>query len=77
MHFGAFPRSNNRYYGVNVELRLIMDNKRVKAILFDLDNTLIETSRAGEVAIKKVMESRTTTPVMTTAVCVTRIGVKC
>uniref|UniRef100_A0A3Q4B0V3 Uncharacterized protein n=1 Tax=Mola mola TaxID=94237 RepID=A0A3Q4B0V3_MOLML len=32
-----------------------MDGKTVKAIIFDLDNTLIETSRASEVAIQKVM----------------------
>lgn len=34
-----------------------MDEKRVKAILFDLDNTLIETRWAGEVAIQKVIMS--------------------
>lgn len=34
---------------------LEMNNKRVKAIIFDLDNTLIETRRAGEVAIQKVI----------------------
>lgn len=34
-----------------------MDGKAVKAILFDLDNTLIETSRAGRVAIQKVIKS--------------------
>ncbi|KAI3362981.1 hypothetical protein L3Q82_011658 [Scortum barcoo] len=33
-----------------------MDGGAVKAILFDLDNTLIETSRAGEVAIQKTSE---------------------
>ncbi|XP_059215606.1 N-acylneuraminate-9-phosphatase [Centropristis striata] len=33
-----------------------MDSKAVKAILFDLDNTLIETSRAGGVAIQKTSE---------------------
>ncbi|XP_029962256.1 N-acylneuraminate-9-phosphatase [Salarias fasciatus] len=33
-----------------------MDDKAVKAILFDLDNTLIETGRAGEVAIIKTGE---------------------
>lgn len=32
------------------------DDMAVKAILFDLDNTLIETSRAGEVALKKVIK---------------------
>lgn len=32
-----------------------MDGKLVKAILFDLDNTLIETRRAGDVAIQKVI----------------------
>lgn len=32
-----------------------MDGKRVKAIIFDLDNTLIETRWAGEVAIQKVI----------------------
>lgn len=31
-----------------------MDRKAVKALIFDLDNTLIETKRAGEVAIQKV-----------------------
>lgn len=31
-----------------------MEAKAVKAILFDLDNTLIETSRAGRSAITKV-----------------------
>lgn len=36
---------------------LEMDEKRVKAILFDLDNTLIETRWAGEVAIQKVIMS--------------------
>nr|XP_046258007.1 N-acylneuraminate-9-phosphatase [Scatophagus argus] len=30
-----------------------MDGKAVKAILFDLDNTLIETTRAGVVALQK------------------------
>lgn len=34
--------------------RLEMEERRVKAIIFDLDNTLIETRRAGEVAIQKV-----------------------
>lgn len=34
---------------------LEMDGKRVKAIIFDLDNTLIETRWAGEVAIQKVI----------------------
>lgn len=34
---------------------LEMNKKRVKAIIFDLDNTLIETRRAGEVAIQKVI----------------------
>lgn len=34
-----------------------MDGKRVKAIIFDLDNTLIETRRAGEVAVRKVIMS--------------------
>lgn len=34
---------------------LEMDEKRVKAIIFDLDNTLIETRWAGEVAIQKVI----------------------
>ncbi|MED6238758.1 hypothetical protein ATANTOWER_029152 [Ataeniobius toweri] len=33
-----------------------MEGKAVKAILFDLDNTLIETSRAGEVALQKTGE---------------------
>ncbi|XP_031152759.1 N-acylneuraminate-9-phosphatase [Sander lucioperca] len=33
-----------------------MDGKAVKAILFDLDNTLVETSRAGRVAIQKTSE---------------------
>lgn len=33
-----------------------MDVKAVKAILFDLDDTLIETSRAGEVALQKTGE---------------------
>lgn len=33
-----------------------MDGRVVKAILFDLDNTLIETSRAGGVAIQKVIQ---------------------
>ncbi|TNM99661.1 hypothetical protein fugu_012694 [Takifugu bimaculatus] len=36
--------------------RLAMEEKRVKAIIFDLDNTLIETRRAGEVAIQKTRE---------------------
>lgn len=31
-----------------------MDGKKVKAIIFDLDNTLIETGRAGDVALQKV-----------------------
>lgn len=34
---------------------LEMDEKRVRAIIFDLDNTLIETRWAGEVAIQKVI----------------------
>ncbi|XP_040905965.1 N-acylneuraminate-9-phosphatase [Toxotes jaculatrix] len=38
-----------------------MDGKNVKGILFDLDNTLIETSRAGEVAIQKTSEHLKTT----------------
>ncbi|GLD48937.1 N-acylneuraminate-9-phosphatase isoform X1 [Lates japonicus] len=38
-----------------------MDDKTVKAILFDLDNTLIETSRAGAVAIQKTSEFLKTT----------------
>ncbi|KAM9345019.1 N-acylneuraminate-9-phosphatase [Symphorus nematophorus] len=38
-----------------------MDDKAVKAILFDLDNTLIETSRAGGVAIQKTSELLKTT----------------
>ncbi|KAM4598942.1 N-acylneuraminate-9-phosphatase [Fundulus diaphanus] len=33
-----------------------MEAKAVKAILFDLDNTLIETSLAGEVALRKAGE---------------------
>lgn len=33
-----------------------MENKGIKAIIFDLDNTLIETSSAGEVALQKVGE---------------------
>ncbi|KAI4812621.1 hypothetical protein KUCAC02_023991 [Chaenocephalus aceratus] len=33
-----------------------MEGQTVKAILFDLDNTLIETSRAGAVAIQKTSE---------------------
>ncbi|XP_037321664.2 N-acylneuraminate-9-phosphatase [Pungitius pungitius] len=33
-----------------------MDGRAVKAILFDLDNTLIETSRAGGMAISKTRE---------------------
>lgn len=37
------------------------DGMAVKAILFDLDNTLIETSRAGEVALKKTSEFLKTT----------------
>ena len=35
-----------------------MDSNTVKAILFDLDNTLIETSRAGGQAIQKVRLSK-------------------
>ena len=31
-----------------------MDCNSLKAILFDLDNTLIDTAGAGEVAIQKV-----------------------
>ncbi|XP_076025435.1 N-acylneuraminate-9-phosphatase [Genypterus blacodes] len=38
-----------------------MDDHTVKAILFDLDNTLIETSRAGAVAMQKVSELLKTT----------------
>uniref|UniRef100_A0A1A8G130 N-acetylneuraminic acid phosphatase n=2 Tax=Nothobranchius korthausae TaxID=1143690 RepID=A0A1A8G130_9TELE len=34
----------------------VMDDRAVKAILFDLDNTLIETSRAGGAAILKTSE---------------------
>ncbi|XP_004554581.2 N-acylneuraminate-9-phosphatase [Maylandia zebra] len=37
------------------------DDMAVKAILFDLDNTLIETSRAGEVALIKTSEFLKTT----------------
>lgn len=32
-----------------------MDGKIVKAIIFDLDNTLIDTGRAGDVALQKVI----------------------
>ncbi|XP_061601036.1 N-acylneuraminate-9-phosphatase [Cololabis saira] len=38
-----------------------MDGKAVKAILFDLDNTLIETRQAGEVAIQKTSDFLKTT----------------
>ncbi|XP_069001312.1 N-acylneuraminate-9-phosphatase [Embiotoca jacksoni] len=38
-----------------------MDGPAVKAILFDLDNTLIETSRAGAVAIHQTSELLKTT----------------
>ncbi|KAM3606011.1 uncharacterized protein V6R79_009095 [Siganus canaliculatus] len=38
-----------------------MDRRAVKAILFDLDNTLIETSLAGEAAIQKTHELLKTT----------------
>ncbi|XP_026165534.1 N-acylneuraminate-9-phosphatase [Mastacembelus armatus] len=38
-----------------------MDTQAVKAILFDLDNTLIETSRAGSVAIEKTSDLLRTT----------------
>ncbi|XP_070771936.1 N-acylneuraminate-9-phosphatase [Enoplosus armatus] len=38
-----------------------MDGKAVKAILFDLDNTLIETSRAGAAAMQKTSELLKTT----------------
>ncbi|XP_029376760.1 N-acylneuraminate-9-phosphatase [Echeneis naucrates] len=38
-----------------------MDGKPVKAILFDLDNTLIDTSLAGEEAIQKTRELLKTT----------------
>lgn len=38
-----------------------MDGKAVKAVLFDLDNTLIETSRAGGVALQKTSELLKTT----------------
>ncbi|XP_008302999.1 N-acylneuraminate-9-phosphatase [Stegastes partitus] len=38
-----------------------MDGRAVKAILFDLDNTLIETRRAGAVAIQKTSELLKTT----------------
>ncbi|KAM9727137.1 N-acylneuraminate-9-phosphatase [Menidia menidia] len=38
-----------------------MGDRTVKAILFDLDNTLIETSRAGGVAIQKTGELLKTT----------------
>ncbi|XP_030012544.1 N-acylneuraminate-9-phosphatase isoform X1 [Sphaeramia orbicularis] len=38
-----------------------MDDQTVKAILFDLDNTLIETSQAGVVAIQKTSELLKTT----------------
>lgn len=31
-----------------------MEEQSVKAIIFDLDNTLIETSRAGEEALRQV-----------------------
>lgn len=34
-----------------------MDGKSVKAIIFDLDNTLIKTREAGDAAIQKVMTS--------------------
>ncbi|XP_029305970.1 N-acylneuraminate-9-phosphatase [Cottoperca gobio] len=40
----------------NEQCALAMDGETVKAILFDLDNTLIETSRAGAVAILKTSE---------------------
>ncbi|XP_030627067.1 N-acylneuraminate-9-phosphatase [Chanos chanos] len=38
-----------------------MEKKRISAILFDLDNTLIDTAGAGRIAIQKVSESLRTT----------------
>lgn len=38
-----------------------MDCKVIKVILFDLDNTLIETARAGELALQKTSELLKTT----------------
>lgn len=35
----------------------MMENKRVLAIIFDLDNTLVDTAGAGRVAIQKVNEN--------------------
>lgn len=34
-----------------------MENQRVLAIIFDLDNTLVDTAGAGRVAIQKVNEN--------------------
>lgn len=49
-------RDDTRRVSVNERSASAMDGRAVKAILFDLDNTLIETSRAGGVAIQKVIQ---------------------
>lgn len=40
--------------GFNEVCAVTMENNGVKAVLFDLDNTLIETTKAGNVALQKV-----------------------
>ncbi|XP_049456735.1 N-acylneuraminate-9-phosphatase [Epinephelus fuscoguttatus] len=46
---------------MNEQCASAMEEKAVKAILFDMDNTLIETSRANGVAIQKTSELLKTT----------------
>ncbi|TKS85281.1 N-acylneuraminate-9-phosphatase [Collichthys lucidus] len=50
-----------RVLTLNEQCAPAMDGKSVKVILFDLDNTLIETSRAGGVAMQKTSELLKTT----------------
>lgn len=49
-------RKRSAFWRRMIEHSSTADGMAVKAILFDLDNTLIETSRAGEVALKKVIK---------------------
>lgn len=45
----------------SLRLRNSMEKSRIKVILFDLDNTLIDTAGAGRIAIQKVGYRREST----------------
>ncbi|XP_037638632.1 N-acylneuraminate-9-phosphatase [Sebastes umbrosus] len=55
------PKRSDQYLGVNKHCSPAMDGNAVKAILFDLDNTLIRTKQAGREAIRKTTELLKTT----------------